>query len=1157
MKTKIIRKKKVSGLKFKVYKGRNSKLKNGKKLNRYSKKIQKGGSGGVGVATVKNSYFSIPTLIGYINNPKNSINNTEGFTLVSGKNINPLEKLKEELKYLYQCKNLKNLDKKLDKNSSFYKYKCCYENCGIEKKTKLEVLANSKTQTPKKTQFKTSSNPFALLDTSTNTNNESEAEMEEEQDELEEEETEDDDEGYDKNTSYKKDTILYVNKKTGETYSVYERTNQNIGVEYNKNKSYKEKGIFFDITPIELSVDTIQLAINTGCLEIMPPKPGSKNNNTYLGFKTSDSGINFPSLSVKQRDSSSGFSYSSREHAEWISVYEQEFDKDAKFELIETQDGRHIDKNTFDIEIKSLDEKIKYTRDEEEKSYLESQKPVVKEKSNLSNEELFIMKQNEMRTLFQPGTEEDKNKNKDKIGSQVKYRAYVSLEDEYNNNDIKYEESIFKSFNTNKNTNNIPKPNQYVTSENIEWVMYNSLWLERYLEEFKKGNITDDTKAADLNILIGEKYKCDDLSGLDAKYIIVDEFKNDGEGCDGLEYVICGYPDKKMKEVILNFWQNENMKIELDKVHENHKDNLGNLLVDFYNSNKEYKDVFPDTILENYFKLYYKVREEDWQYIFNYFAKKYETTNDEKYKDFENKFKILYADYYNKIAKLYLNKPNLNIKYIFLIFKNEQNKLIPLIYNFKELDIKYKSFLEKINIFIKKNISKIFNIISMENYLSDDTDINEYKLYYSYYKYGTFFNIKTEYLHNMSNIFNFSHHYINTITLEELNYSIKNNKNVKIIYLIREYLLSKEKKELYKKNSDIIKNRSDYVYEQYNLQIKNLPQINEQKNNEEIQKNINTFINSIIILMIKDNKNEYIFIYKYNNTFYKIVFKVYINNKIDLIISQLNNIYKKKQSNIIFEKHNNFFEILLCKELTKEDYKNIFKYNPINLKKIYKIDNHKLEINLKEYYLSELLKNFQDLFNVDNLFNQSIHYPMLIDNYINRSTIYIQHKKNIKFNPILSSDNCNIKICENDIININNVYYDDDNSCGYNIIETFYDNRIIIWILPSNLNTPNQTHKYLGNFLYLDETSLPILEKINKLYVNNKYMCFLHIALSAQYHCLHFHIIPKKKLYERIIYPNKDRGTFTIQENYLNNIINNIKINNNYYSQLNYNILKQ
>ena len=214
------------------------------------------------------------------------------------------------------------------------------------------------------------------------------------------------------------------------------------------------------------------------------------------------------------------------------------------------------------------------------------------------------------------------------------------------------------------------------------------------------------------------------------------------------------------------------------------------------------------------------------------------------------------------------------------------------------------------------------------------------------------------------------------------------------------------------------------------------------------------------------------------------------------------------------------------------------------------------EINISEYYTSELVKNFQPLFNIDNLFNQSIHYPILIDNYLNRSNIYKDKIKIIEFNPILLTDNCNIVKCDNDKIFINHVYYDDDNSCGYNIIETFYDNRIIIWILPSNLNTSKQTHKYLGNFLHLNKTSLPILEKINKLYINNNYICFLHIALSAQFHCLHFHILQKQQIYERK-YPYQDRGTVIIQEHYLNNIINNIKINNNYYEKINYNILKQ
>ena len=1021
------------------------------------------------------------------------------------------------------------------------------------------------------------------------------------------------------------DHISYLYEKisgvNNETYRVYAPTNQSISIEYKvvstNEPKYKEIGKLFDITPLELSVDIMQLAINTGKISISSDTQG----NSYLGF------IDFPSLVIKDKPAGTSFSFTSRTYANWISVYEEQFEEpDKKFDLIKTHDERHIDKNTLEKEIKILEEKIRIL--EEMKTIRTNIDPIKIEKSKdeltklkgdlvnialvnkITNEELFVMKQAEMRKLLE-GTKPFDEKDKTKIEEQVKYRAYVRIEDDKEDEytDVFSNTSTNEPLNkptTNEPTTNEPTTNEpstttkpHIISEDISWVMQNALWLEKYLELGGK-SIKNLEKHYMLN---STKYECD-LSGLSQQYIIVDEFVNNGEGGDNESYVICGYPDKKMKAIILNFWQNETMKAELDKVHQEQRKNLGNLLVDFYNSNKEYKDVFPTDVLpsdvlpsdvlpsdvllsdvlpsdilppdvlppdvlppdvlpqdvllhknkKDYFKLYYKVRQQDWIYLINYFNNKFINTKDDKYKDFENTFKNLFAEYYNKIADIYLNKLNINIKYVFLIFKKEKDKLIPAIFNFKELDLKNKIILERINVIIKKNISKIFNIITETEYLSDNTDINEYKLYYSYYKYGTFFHIKTEYLHTMSNIFNFPHHYINTITLEELSYSCSYNefnKNLKINYLIREYLITQKK---IKNNKNIVKNRADDVFKQYNdLKIQKIEEKKEEKDNKEILKNIHTFLISVIVLVFKFNRNEYLFIYKYENKFYKIAFKSYMSNNLDLIITKINSI----KSNIItFQKQeqNKLFEILLCKELTHEDYKNIFKYNPINLKNI-KINKNLSECNLKEYYLSELLKNNQPNVLVDNLFNQSIKYPILIDNYLNRSDIYINHIKILKFNPILKGDKCNIEICNNNEILINNVYYD-DNTLGYNIIETFYDNRIIIWILPSNLNTSKQTHKYLGNVFDLDYTSLPILYKIQSLYENKNNTCFFHMALSVQFYCLHIHIIPRQYLYERK-YPEINMGTIIIQEIYLNNLINNIEINNNYYKNINYNIIKQ
>ena len=130
------------------------------------------------------------------------------------------------------------------------------------------------------------------------------------------------------------------NNKTYETFKVYENTNQSIGIEYNENKVFKQSGKMLQITPLELNVDIMQLAINTNSLYVSQP---DEKGNSYIGFIN-----NFPSLNVKVSNTS--FNYSSRLHAEWISVYEDDttlLKNGSKFNLIETTDGQYMDENAF------------------------------------------------------------------------------------------------------------------------------------------------------------------------------------------------------------------------------------------------------------------------------------------------------------------------------------------------------------------------------------------------------------------------------------------------------------------------------------------------------------------------------------------------------------------------------------------------------------------------------------------------------------------------------------------------------------------------------------------------------------------------------------------------------------------------------------------
>ena len=101
---------------------------------------------------------------------------------------------------------------------------------------------------------------------------------------------------------------------------------------------------------------------------------------------------------------------------------------------------------------------------------------------------------------------------------------------------------------------------------------------------------------------------------------------------------------------------------------------------------------------------------------------------------------------------------------------------------------------------------------------------------------------------------------------------------------------------------------------------------------------------------------------------------------------------------------------------------------------------------------------------------------------------------------------------------------------------------------------PEYKTKYLGNFLDLDESSLSILKEIKKKYTNNDYMFFLHNTKTLRFYCLHFHII--KKGYYKRVYPKTETGIYMIQDMFIDEVINNLTSNINYYKMINYNFLK-
>jgi hypothetical protein len=131
---------------------------------------------------------------------------------------------------------------------------------------------------------------------------------------------------------YKNDILLYIEKPSQDklesthTFAVHEYSNQSMNIQYLNTSTGIQTT--FNIRLIDLNVDTMQLALNSGCLDVISdPEP---NSNVYISFN------NFNCLSVNRL--SNPFVYTSRNKSAWFDVYE-DYDtitiSDNKFDIID------------------------------------------------------------------------------------------------------------------------------------------------------------------------------------------------------------------------------------------------------------------------------------------------------------------------------------------------------------------------------------------------------------------------------------------------------------------------------------------------------------------------------------------------------------------------------------------------------------------------------------------------------------------------------------------------------------------------------------------------------------------------------------------------------------------------------------------------------
>ncbi len=991
---------------------------------------------------------------------------------------------------------------------------------------------------------------------------------------------------YKKTDTNPKTRYLYrkinADKEINEVFNVYELTNTSIGIEYNKNKKKDEIGIFYEISLIDLNVDLIQLAINTNSLSILKD---TNDGNSYLGFTN-----NFPAL-VYNTDRTS-FTYTSRTNAKWTNVYEDNtFNKDDEFV------------------IKKKETNAKYLHP--------SHKPEFAEQNKITNQALYMQKYTEIKERLISGGDI-----KDVLIQDI-FRMRVKVECE---NDESLADLAKLDF---------------IISQNINWLLKNALWLEKYLQI---RTVDSSLTSQHLKTLIGEKYESD-LSDLDEHYIIVDETT-----IDGVKYVICGYPEKKMKEIILNFWQeglekrNEidiNFCDELKKLHKL-KETL-KLLIEFYNfkeplSSKNIKDNTKE--LYKFFSTKIDARFKNISKLFTEFYENNKKLKDEKeYKNFIENYLKNAQNYYNEIAKQYFYKIMTTIRYIFIVFiKNIDDTLRPMIFNIKELEKKHIPILERLNKLVKNELPYRFGIIEDEdkseykyNPISsydnkeEYNSNNEYKLFYSSYKYGNFFHINTEYIHTMGNIYRKDYEYKQSITLEEIIYACSVNsetnllipywKEVKINYNVREYGLSFPSPKQTESRSDIVYDKYDKSKEKNSKEVLPEQNITTNKPFDTIFNNENIKNLKIKIIMIyKINIQSYKIILKYTNT--ENIDNIYILSIESSIVVLIDNIIKKLYNNIILNKISKiitfndsdkpiFFKVISIDVITEKDYKKIFTYNPIIL---YYINQHKRTNSLKKeifqnnlnklipkdtqinnidnnimnkvlntykktqndiidtsiYYMNAMLNvnNIKILSYLINIYNIELYkiYPWIVKNFL-EDTYYNNaenYKNNLYCNNRLYYSNkftgCDSKICNDSYINC--VYYN-INNCGYDFIETIDNqlNKIVIYIIPSNLNTTNQTHNFLSNINDVDFNSKQMIFELDKLYLSKNSLIFTHTFPNIIYFCLHFHIINTDNYKREKHFTEK--GTYIIQDIFTTDIIKNLNTNSNYYRNSNYSVIRQ
>ena len=625
-------------------------------------------------------------------------------------------------------------------------------------------------------------------------------------------------------------------------------------------------------------------------------------------------------------------------------------------------------------------------------------------------------------------------------------------------------------------------------------------------------NKIDDIKKVKFNSIDLNVHNLDHL-------IIEDKYSNrDKIIIDDEEYIIIGYPDQVMKSY-LDFLKDEVVKGEFNNIYKDHKDNFIKYMAELHNfiysSSPIEKQISMETmeLVKDEIHKFYGY-EDYYKYISNFYENAFAEENkinksqiSKEYgipydSEFQTKLKELQKAFYNELASKYLNKPMMQIQYVFLIFKKHTDgNYVPALFNFRELKHKHHTLLQRIEELIKTKLPKIYGII-------DDSNTDGYKLWYSHYNYGDVFHIKSKYVHTMSNIQQQAYKYKNSITLEELIYMLSipdvelinlkldyQKKNVRFSFINgkinpQHFRDDVKLSDYYEKIDNFFKTTYKITKQEpiQKLSIKPIQKLTKkpikcykhETQNDTIESlPLDSLTNSKVLFMFVETGYIYTFVYKNKeNNFYILKiepnlcdlieeFKKYLKINPTIITDEYmkdKNKDKIKFTMTLDIPNINLYKIVKHTLLKLEDYKVIMRYNPLLIRTIKKKNTEDKTIFISEFFdspLVEINKFTNHTMLIPNSYNKK---PFLIRNILG-SKIYIREfnifkdklQKNITFYHFISKkkqiDIPDIKFTflfhENNDICINQIFFNPKN-CGYNLIEIIEDRKTVIWVVPLN-----------------------------------------------------------------------------------------------------------